>query len=255
MKKIKNLTLGILGATILSVGLYACSNDNEATTSNNTTTEQSTIAAKEALDENLTTIYSNLTKKAFGTYLIQNGVLDVKIKEEIDNGFIFTFETEKNFGFSTQSFNLANYNFKISNNKLSLNNYSIQKVKSEYIFYKNNNVIEVENKDEILKDFDFIILGIVYDELSKDSLITYQEHIKNYSNQSSSSTVPCPWWNTKTITGIGWTSGSAKSDLHFATIQNANEGDLVGCRSLGGVEVNSKLDGLYFTAVQSFCCP
>ena len=29
MKKIKNLTLGILGATILSLGLYACSNDNE----------------------------------------------------------------------------------------------------------------------------------------------------------------------------------------------------------------------------------
>ena len=43
MKKIKNLTLGILGATILSLGLYACSNDNEATT--NTTSEQKNVLA------------------------------------------------------------------------------------------------------------------------------------------------------------------------------------------------------------------
>lgn len=254
MKRIKNFTLGIFGATILSLGLYACSNDEEPTTSN-AAIGQNVMVAKEALDENLTTIYSNLTKKAFGAYLIQNGVSDVKIKEEIDNSFIFTFETEKNFGFGTQKFNLANYNFKISDNKLSLNEYSIQKVKAEYVFYKNNNAIEIKNSDVILKDFDFVILGIVYDELSKDSLITYQDYIDNYSNQTSSSTVPCPWWNTKTITGVGWTSGGAKSDLHFATIQEANEGDLVGCRSLGGVEMNSRIGGLYFTAVQTFCCP
>ena len=29
MKRIKNFTLGILGVTFLSLGLYACSNDNE----------------------------------------------------------------------------------------------------------------------------------------------------------------------------------------------------------------------------------
>lgn len=44
MKRIKNLTLGILGATILSLGLFSCSND-DATTVNNTT-EQTTMAAK-----------------------------------------------------------------------------------------------------------------------------------------------------------------------------------------------------------------
>jgi len=44
MKRIKNFTLGILGATILSLGLYACSNDDAATA--NTTTEQTTMAAK-----------------------------------------------------------------------------------------------------------------------------------------------------------------------------------------------------------------
>lgn len=252
MKRIKNLTLGLIGATILSAGLYACSNDNEATKSNASTEK---MAGKEALDENLTNIYSNLTKKGFGEYLIQNGVSDVKLIEEIDNSFIFTFETEKDFGFSTQNFNLANYSFKINDNKLSLNNYSIQRVGTEYIFYKYNDKIDIKNNETILKDFDFVILGIVYDELSKDSLITYADYINNYSNQSASSSIPCPWWNTKTITGVGWTSGSAKSDLHFATIQQANEGSLVGCRSLGGVEMNSRIGGLYFTAVQSFCCP
>lgn len=44
-KKIKRITLGILGATVLSLGLYACSNDNETTTSN-TSTEQKNIKAK-----------------------------------------------------------------------------------------------------------------------------------------------------------------------------------------------------------------
>lgn len=35
MKRIKNFTLGILGATILSLSLYACSNDNETGLNNN----------------------------------------------------------------------------------------------------------------------------------------------------------------------------------------------------------------------------
>lgn len=43
MKNIKKFTLGILGATILSLGLYACSND-DATTVN--TTEQTTMVAR-----------------------------------------------------------------------------------------------------------------------------------------------------------------------------------------------------------------
>lgn len=44
MKRINNLTLGILGATVLSLGLYACSNDDAETV--NTTTEQTTLSAK-----------------------------------------------------------------------------------------------------------------------------------------------------------------------------------------------------------------
>lgn len=46
MKRIKNLTLGVIGATILSLGLYACSNDNETTTTN-TTREENVMAAKQ----------------------------------------------------------------------------------------------------------------------------------------------------------------------------------------------------------------
>jgi len=46
MKNFKKITLGLLGATILSLGLYACSNDNEATTTN-LSSEKTTIASKE----------------------------------------------------------------------------------------------------------------------------------------------------------------------------------------------------------------
>lgn len=49
MKRIKNFTLGILGATILSLGLYACSNDDGATTTN-LSSEKTTFASKEATD-------------------------------------------------------------------------------------------------------------------------------------------------------------------------------------------------------------
>lgn len=48
MKRIKNLTLGILGATVLSFGLYACSNDDSSSSSN--TNEQYNLAAKEISD-------------------------------------------------------------------------------------------------------------------------------------------------------------------------------------------------------------
>lgn len=34
MKRIKNFSLGILGVSFLSLGLYACSNDEETTTNN-----------------------------------------------------------------------------------------------------------------------------------------------------------------------------------------------------------------------------
>lgn len=46
MKKIKNLTLGVFAATLLAVGLYACSDDNEATTANNNTTTEQTTSIK-----------------------------------------------------------------------------------------------------------------------------------------------------------------------------------------------------------------
>lgn len=49
MKNFKKITLGLLGATILSLGLYACSNDNEATTANSST-NQNVMASKESYE-------------------------------------------------------------------------------------------------------------------------------------------------------------------------------------------------------------
>lgn len=49
MKRIKNFTLGILGATILSLGLYACSNDNETNTTESSNVENTTTTASRPL--------------------------------------------------------------------------------------------------------------------------------------------------------------------------------------------------------------
>jgi|SRR5690606_573475 len=48
MKNIKLSVVALFGATILSAGLFSCSNDDATTT--NTTTEQATMAAKEFSD-------------------------------------------------------------------------------------------------------------------------------------------------------------------------------------------------------------
>lgn len=52
MKRVKTTLLSVLGATILSLGFYACSNDNEATTSN-TTTDQNVMVAKTDYDQSI----------------------------------------------------------------------------------------------------------------------------------------------------------------------------------------------------------
>lgn len=89
MKKIKNLTLGILGATILSLGLYACSNE-DATTS--ATTEKTTMAAKEnreikelALDEDfITFVRLNLVEENlnYDINLVNKLIEDNQVTEE-----------------------------------------------------------------------------------------------------------------------------------------------------------------------------
>ena len=48
MKRIKNFTLGILGVTFLSLGLYACSNDNET---EDVTSELNNFAAKKEVQK------------------------------------------------------------------------------------------------------------------------------------------------------------------------------------------------------------
>lgn len=110
---------------------------------------------------------------------------------------------------------MANYEFRLQGNKLSLGSYSIQKVGDKYIILLNNKIVDVKNNSKLLSDINFVILSIVYDELSKTKLASYDEFITT----EHESRYACPWWKTHTITGIGWTSGGAKADLFNATIQ------------------------------------
>lgn len=50
MKRIKNLTLGILGATVLSLGLYACNNDNNSETLSQDLKDKKTLGVKNNKD-------------------------------------------------------------------------------------------------------------------------------------------------------------------------------------------------------------
>ena len=84
MKKMKNLTLWVIGATMLSLGLYACSNDNEATVTNNNTTQQNTIASSQVLT-NFKVKYQNLNYEIINENIFHiidssNGVHPVQVK-------------------------------------------------------------------------------------------------------------------------------------------------------------------------------
>lgn len=222
---------------LLSFLLITCNNDDELTTN---------------INEDVTTITSNLNNKTFGEFLIKSGVSDVKIKNKNNGVISFKFLTQKETSFRKMNYNLSDYEFIIDKDKLYLRGYSLQKTNNDYTIFKDNIKIDIKKNAEYLNDRDLVVLGIVYDELSKNTLITYDEFMKTgYTAKEK----PCSWWNTHTITGVGWTSGGASADLYYATIQDANNGNLKGCTSLGGVETNSRLGGLYFTASQSFCCP
>jgi|GEM_PF-3108103 len=108
MKKIKNLTLGILGATILSLGLYACSNDNETTTTSNAAKEQNVMAAKSVFNYEI-----------YGT--THNEYLDyVSAHPDFHN---FTFEQSFNYGqtFKNEHIDFSKVNVSSNEMKVAIN--------------------------------------------------------------------------------------------------------------------------------------
>lgn len=95
--KIKNLVLGVLGATILSLGLYACSNDNETTTTNSST-KQNGMAASQ-VSANFKMKYQNLTYEIINENLFHiidgaNGVHPVTYQSNSNLTLIKISETE-----------------------------------------------------------------------------------------------------------------------------------------------------------------
>lgn len=220
----------------ISTLYYSCNSDD--TTINN------------PIDEKLSIISNNAKKGKYSKELFDMGVSGIKIINENENSLIFTFLTEKNTIFQLHSYDLSEYNFSINDENLSLNEYSIKKVNNSLVIYKSGIELVLKDDNKNINDFDLVILVRVYEDLSSQkSLYSFNEYLN--SNIAGRS---CPWWNTKTITGIGWTKGGALADLTYATTQSANIGELSGCLSLGSVEYNSNLGGLYWTASQSFCC-
>lgn len=104
MKRIKNLTLGVIGATLLSLGLYSC--DNEDVTLQKTQT--TTLAAKEAGEEALPEIqeyYNHLKTIIFATELnkldVVNSLSDIEIPiiEKLQNMDLVNDETNQSVTF------------------------------------------------------------------------------------------------------------------------------------------------------------
>ena len=83
MKNIKNFTLGILGATILSLGLYSCSNDDVASdVRTNNTIEKNTTSSYE-----LEKAYITLDNKM---YIHENGFYEKYVEGEYEYDFVIS---------------------------------------------------------------------------------------------------------------------------------------------------------------------
>lgn len=178
MKRIKNLTLGVIGATILSLGLYACSND-DATTNNNTPTEQTTLSAKlisnsEIMNydyekigivhnQGLEYVYNRLAANAplndsyimhqsqsfliesIGKFLEVNGIgnnpdnISIIQKYTLTNNDFLSFDARKNYVPSLQE-----YKNSLSSDALNLTNEIENKV--ENFDFENSSIANFENE-------------------------------------------------------------------------------------------------------------
>ena len=124
MKRIKNFTLGILGATVLSLGLFACSNDDR---SEGVTTEQK-LAGK-SNEDILTKYYGTklLTENAlevydsYGTYYLtkyyndSSNSIDIYTLTDIKGNIEFIIELDKK-SFIIKSYNIYSNEINYVNN-------------------------------------------------------------------------------------------------------------------------------------------
>lgn len=116
MKRIKNFTLGILGVTFLSLGLYACSNDNET---EDVTSELNNFTAKKEV-QNFNFIQDTIYKYKNGieiksiiksTFPITKFTTEMEIEKNLISGHKVEIEMADSNG-------LVTFNVKYPNNQI-----------------------------------------------------------------------------------------------------------------------------------------
>lgn len=217
-KRIKNFTLEILGATILSAGLYACSNDNETTdNSTSTTIQPSGVANKISYLNNSTDLVSDL--------FFNLGVEEIEVIENLYN-----IKTFKHFNFRGTDYDMKNFSFFIQNDVIYLNDgIGLSLVKEEL-------VIEGELKELRGEDFANIEVGVL-------SMIKY-EVLLSVDNKISSDKrktpinigAPCSFSNTYYCVGFGLTNSAAQADCDATFASYEAAGSYIGCEVIGNKE-------------------
>ncbi len=232
MKRIKNLTLGVIAATILSLGLYACSDDDVTTA--NTTTEQTVMAVnKISYLRNSTDLVSDL--------FFNLGVEEIEVVESL-----YKLKTFKHFNFRGINYDMQNFNFVIQNDVIYLNNrIGLSLVTDEL-------VIDGEFKELKSEDFSNIEVGIL-------SMIKY-EVLLSVDNKISSTKrktpinigAPCSFNNTYYCIGFGLTNSAAQADCEATFLGSEAAGDYIGCEVIGKKEPVSGTFGLFWAI--TLCC-
>lgn len=137
MKRIKNFTLGILGVSFLSLGLYACSNDEEVTTTNNTMIEQAALAATMSTGEIPEEEKHNIYQYFIEYYNMTDELEVLLVKEDLDLDTEFTNRLEEIENEYQLLDLLVEYNFSNPDTYIS----KLQKISNLQINLKENNKV------------------------------------------------------------------------------------------------------------------
>ena len=254
MKRIKNFTLEILGATILSAGLYACSNDNEAKMSNTEYAKPSvetTFQAKNVSGDLISfmTIRESISDapyKIFNVYGIDK--IEVFNSEETLEYTLLS-HSEIFFGYKGKALQLNNKKLIVKRDRMyidGINNVFIQYVGGEFLVKEEGLTFNLDtvtqDELEMIKPESALLI-----ELLGDFTTTYGDGPKHNR--------PCQGSKIYTETSFGMTQAAAGSSLEHAIEEMQGSGKLDGCTKLHTTpEYNSIAWGFIHSAAISFCC-
>lgn len=236
MKRLKILPLVIMGLSISLTTLYSCSND------------ESNISSS---GENTVLNSSPLARINKSTNLVSDLSFNLGAYEMDVTNNIYSFKTKKGFVFNKYYYDLANFKFKIEENKLILiDNEKYSLSLDDSLFFTTPSFkgeLNIGNVD-FQNDINVLVLRIArHDILEEGIMETFDNKLPPMSQTGT-----CSFWNTYYCVGVGGNQSAAIANMNYEIQDSLNSGELTNCQQLGQAEPVSLTGGLAWAT--AYCC-